>query len=227
MTADPLSIWLGFLTSPAAPKGAMSPMEFDGYLTGIVVSPDLLLPSQWLDGIWGQDKPALDSLDQTQTVIAAVMDHYNAIIAALDAGFNQIEAKQPVDYRPLFLATSDKPSHDVVRTWVRGFGKAMALAPERWSSLADDERLQPLLTPFIGFMEVRDPDFEPADNIDELLDEAATAIPRATIILRKIAQFRTRPTTRRHSKIGRNEPCPCGSGLKYKRCCGADQAAPN
>ena len=22
-------------------------------------------------------------------------------------------------------------------------------------------------------------------------------------------------------KIGRNDPCPCGSGRKYKRCCGA------
>lgn len=22
-------------------------------------------------------------------------------------------------------------------------------------------------------------------------------------------------------KIGRNQPCPCGSGKKYKRCCGA------
>ena len=22
------------------------------------------------------------------------------------------------------------------------------------------------------------------------------------------------------AKIGRNEPCPCGSGLKYKQCCG-------
>jgi uncharacterized protein YecA (UPF0149 family) len=22
------------------------------------------------------------------------------------------------------------------------------------------------------------------------------------------------------SKIGRNEPCPCGSGKKYKKCCG-------
>ncbi|MFN5684903.1 SEC-C metal-binding domain-containing protein, partial [Bradyrhizobium sp.] len=22
-------------------------------------------------------------------------------------------------------------------------------------------------------------------------------------------------------KIGRNDPCPCGSGKKYKRCCGA------
>jgi uncharacterized protein len=227
MIADPLSTWLGFLTSPAAPKGAMSPMELDGYLTGIVVSPDLLLPSHWLDRIWGQDEPAFDSLDQTQTVIAAVMNHYNAIIAALDAGFKQIEAKQRVDYLPLFLAASEKPNHDVVRTWVRGFGKAMALAPERWSSLAEDERLQPLLTPFIGFLDVRDPDFEPADNIDELLDEAATAIPRAAIILRKIAQFSTRPTAGRRRKISRNDPCPCGSGLKYKRCCGADHAAPN
>jgi len=227
MIADPLSTWLGFLASPAAPKGAMSPMELDGYLTGIVVSPDLLLPSHWLDRIWGEDAPAFDSLDQTQTVIAAVMDHYNAIIAALDAGFKQIEAKQRVDYRPLFLAASDKPNHDVVRTWVRGFGKAMALAPKRWSSLAEDERLQPLLTPFIGFLDVRDRDFEPADNIDELLDEVATAIPRVAIILRKIAQFSTRPTAGRRSKIGRNDPCPCGSGLKYKRCCGADQAAPN
>ncbi|MBI2412195.1 MAG: preprotein translocase subunit SecA [Deltaproteobacteria bacterium] len=29
------------------------------------------------------------------------------------------------------------------------------------------------------------------------------------------------PVTRHGDKIGRNDPCPCGSGLKYKRCCGA------
>ncbi len=23
-------------------------------------------------------------------------------------------------------------------------------------------------------------------------------------------------------KIGRNDPCPCGSGKKYKKCCGRD-----
>jgi uncharacterized protein len=224
MIADSLSTWLGFLTSPAAPKGVMSPMELDGYLTGIVVSPDLLPPSRWIDGIWGENEPTFDGLDQMQTVIAAVMDHYNAITAALDAGFKQIEAKKHADYRPLFLAASDKPNHDIVRTWVRGFGKAMALAPERWSSIAEDERLQPLLTPFIGFLDVTDPDFEPADNIDELLDEAATAIPRSTIVLRKIAQFSTGSAAGRRSKIGRNDPCHCGSGLKYKRCCGTAQA---
>ena len=24
-------------------------------------------------------------------------------------------------------------------------------------------------------------------------------------------------------KVGRNDPCPCGSGLKYKKCCGKDE----
>ena len=28
------------------------------------------------------------------------------------------------------------------------------------------------------------------------------------------------PTTRDHDKVGRNDPCPCGSGKKYKKCCG-------
>ena len=27
------------------------------------------------------------------------------------------------------------------------------------------------------------------------------------------------PPQRFVTKIGRNEPCPCGSGRKYKRCC--------
>ena len=30
----------------------------------------------------------------------------------------------------------------------------------------------------------------------------------------------SRPTTPSGQKVGRNAPCPCGSGKKYKRCCG-------
>ncbi len=29
-------------------------------------------------------------------------------------------------------------------------------------------------------------------------------------------------TVTKEAKIGRNEPCPCGSGKKYKKCCGAN-----
>lgn len=31
---------------------------------------------------------------------------------------------------------------------------------------------------------------------------------------------KTQPITREMPKIGRNDPCPCGSGKKYKKCCG-------
>ncbi len=30
-----------------------------------------------------------------------------------------------------------------------------------------------------------------------------------------------RAEPRRSAKVGRNEPCPCGSGRKFKKCCGA------
>ena len=78
-------------------------MELDGYLTGVIVSPDLLLPSRWLDGIWGENEPTFDALNHLQNIIAAVMDHYNGIIAALDAGFKQIETKKPPELSPAVL----------------------------------------------------------------------------------------------------------------------------
>jgi len=28
------------------------------------------------------------------------------------------------------------------------------------------------------------------------------------------------PITRTDPKVGRNEPCPCGNGRKFKKCCG-------
>lgn len=31
------------------------------------------------------------------------------------------------------------------------------------------------------------------------------------------------PTVREEPKIGRNDPCPCGSGKKFKKCCGKDK----
>ena len=31
----------------------------------------------------------------------------------------------------------------------------------------------------------------------------------------------TQPTVRVGAKVGRNDPCPCGSGKKHKKCCGA------
>ncbi|MBR6708245.1 MAG: SEC-C domain-containing protein, partial [Clostridia bacterium] len=35
------------------------------------------------------------------------------------------------------------------------------------------------------------------------------------------------PIVRQTPKVGRNDPCPCGSGKKYKKCCGASSAENN
>jgi preprotein translocase subunit SecA len=44
---------------------------------------------------------------------------------------------------------------------------------------------------------------------------------------RPVGQGDVRPSTVRRSvpKVGRNDPCPCGSGKKYKKCCGAKAEA--
>ena len=35
---------------------------------------------------------------------------------------------------------------------------------------------------------------------------------------------KTEPIKRDKTKVGRNDPCPCGSGKKYKKCHGKDEA---
>ena len=35
-----------------------------------------------------------------------------------------------------------------------------------------------------------------------------------------VKETRKRAPVKVGTKVGRNDPCPCGSGLKYKHCCG-------
>ena len=126
----------------------------------------------------------------------------------------------------MFMDANGTADLDKAEHWVRGFWLAIALAPEAWESLARDERTQILVEPFVTLIDIGEFDDEPAIGItDEIRRESAELIPQVLPALRKLAQVRasdTFGTVRRAYKIGRNEPCPCGSGKKYKRCCGAD-----
>lgn len=50
-----------------------------------------------------------------------------------------------------------------------------------------------------------DYDYDYSDDFDEFDDENSDA------------SFSADPKSK---SVGRNEPCPCGSGLKFKKCCG-------
>jgi uncharacterized protein len=131
MMADPIMVWSSFRASPQA-STVMSPLELDGYLTGLVVTPQAapIPPSAWMDRLWGDDEPLFADQAQINAVLGAVMIHYNTLLRDIDRSLARLEADRIVDYRPLFLSTDQKPAHDAVRTWVRGFWKAMELAPD-------------------------------------------------------------------------------------------------
>ncbi len=59
----------------------------------------------------------------------------------------------------------------------------------------------------------------------EILNESTDLLKRTyfDIVKNEISKTRSKTKTLGYhtptKKIGRNQPCPCGSGLKYKRCC--------
>ena len=63
----------------------------------------------------------------------------------------------------------------------------------------------------------------PPEEVAEMRRASAEYIPSVLPALRKMAQIlasKAASPMRSSIKIGRNELCPCGSGKKYKRCCG-------
>lgn len=61
-------------------------------------------------------------------------------------------------------------------------------------------------------------------GIEELQEEVASVARKVATDAYAKSQARKRKaalsnTVIRDKKIGRNEPCPCGSGIKYKKCC--------
>ena len=46
-----------FLLSDQAPEGSMSLSDLDGFLTGVVVGPELIMPSEWTRVVWGGEGP--------------------------------------------------------------------------------------------------------------------------------------------------------------------------
>jgi uncharacterized protein len=229
MTPVPIMLSDELLAAPGLPSIVRSPLELDGYLTAVIVTPQSapIRLHKWVAGLWHEDEAIFDDTAVMKAVLDPVIGRYNAIAAEIDRCLGRLEAEKICDYRPLFLSGSDKPDQGSVRLWGRGFRKAMTLAPDTWTAMMTGERGQKLLRPFVGFFE---PDGHPPfetngpDDLDEILDEDAAAIPHTILLLHKLAQMRCakqpEPVNRRPpAKVGRNDPCPCRSGRKYKHCC--------
>lgn len=206
---------------------AMLVSELDGFIAGLLVCPQTIKPSEWLPLVWGRsedaDEPCFESVDHLNRVLGLVMGHYNNVAKIL--------FEHPERYAPIF--DEDVRHHEILwEIWIEGFEKAVALRPEAWSALRNaDMETAKAMSGMLTLADIarEDPRFSKTE-IDALLVTGHEHIANWIVTLNRwrlknhaALSGQSPPPPPFHaspSKVGRNDPCPCGSGKKYKKCCG-------
>jgi uncharacterized protein len=155
-----------YLMSDHAPDDSMGLSDLDGFLTGVVVGPELIMPSEWFPVIWGGQKPEFETEDERRTVLGTIMGRYNEIAAC----FN----RDPDDFEPIFWEGQE--GEVIASDWAGGFLDAVALRAKAWEPLIESDNAGILMAPLFllnGDMEIAD---NAADE-NELLAEASDMIP--------------------------------------------------
>ena len=201
----------------------------DGLFCALVASPLLILPHEYMSVILGGTLRAnglLEDISGVQELLALLMRHWNTI--AHDLEHDTLHAR---------LGESG-PDGVPGRAWARGYMRGMRLAVDGWRRILHDKRDE--ICPWRAIPLVAGevyPDWpkepltpEKTDELRQLMLTGAALAYRYFAEDRlehaRAAAERSQPLERTHPKIGRNEPCSCGSGKKkYKRCCGRADGA--
>jgi uncharacterized protein len=195
-------------------EGVFEISSLDGLLTAVVSGPVTLPPSRWLPALWGDFEPVWDSMADAERVLTLVMRHSNSIAAHL--------IEEPETFEPLFLEREvEGKTYTIVDEWCEGYRRGVELAEAEWTAGGDE--ITTLLEPIYGFTEASGWTAHEGDAVEALRRAIAPnvrAIHAYWFASRGDAPpTAAKPIRRERPRVGRNEPCPCGSGKKYKNCC--------
>jgi uncharacterized protein len=207
-------------------KRAMNLEQLDGFLAAVLCGPDEVPQSEYLREIWGHDivnEDAFAAQPLLKDFIDLIRRHRDAIAYTLQSGDV---------FTPLLLEDEQGVSRG--NDWANGFLRGMELRRENWGPLLDDEENGGSLVPIFALAHEHDPDpemrsyKEPVSaELREILIVGIAAGVMKIYRYFKEQRLRTGNTVRDSTsyrriapKVGRNEPCPCGSGKKFKQCCG-------
>ena len=215
--------------------------ELHGFFFGLAITPEVIVPSKWLPVIFGKNGPVFDNDEDAQTCIKHLMDFYNRIVSDSNAArlCFPFDYNEPVDY-------------GLMEGWTYGLYLALTLRPHIWgmseeyANKTDEEipeDLQEIISACcvitaIALPEERENIYEtepgqPPQTAEEMEDELYDLLPLSVeaiqkygeqLQMKKIAEIRIQQSGKisGSGKVGRNDLCPCGSGKKYKKCCGAN-----
>lgn len=208
--------------------GALSFEGIDGLFCALIASPALVMPHEYLPVILGGtlgEGGLLGDLAGVQEMMGLLMRLWNAIA-------------QDFERETFHVAHRDEPGEDGVpgRAWARGYMHGVRLAREGWSRILHDEREE-----LVRYVPIVAGEVDPDWPKEPLTEEQSSAMwtdmlagaARAYRYFKEDRQAYAQATARRAPpepyeragpKVGRNDACPCGSGKKYKRCCGAPES---
>ncbi|MGJ4928396.1 UPF0149 family protein [Bradyrhizobium sp. HKCCYLS2038] len=206
---------------------AMVLEELDGFIAGLLILPEMVPPGEWFAAAFG--------LGKGQRSVFASIDHANTVLDLVRAYHDDIArtlAREPERYQPRFPI---EPDGDVVwELWIDGFAAATDLRRRRFDAYERVGGEVAMAAVGLGMMIGATLDENP-DPVEyrNLSRNAPRNIRDAVLTLYQYRQsgaplpgtpsFEDSPNPFASlGKIGRNDPCPCGSGKKYKRCCGAN-----
>ena len=206
---------------------ALNLEALDGYFAALICGPDMVLPSEYLPVVWGEDH-SFASTEQATDIVGLLMRHWNTITSAL-----QRTLEVPDVYLPVLLEAEDGVTRG--NDWAQGFMRGVGARSASWRELIASDEHGGSLLPIMLLSHENDPDpaLRPkplhAEKREELLQ---VMIANLTYIYRYFEAHRLSRTHALHDdahlprqrsgpKVGRNAPCPCGSGKKYKQCCAA------
>ncbi len=214
-----------YLMSDATSAETMDLEMLDGFLVALAIGPEGVSEQEWLAEVFGGQLP--NDLDPAmRELILRHADHV-AESFALAAREKQLE-DEPL-YLPLVLQddTADDAWKDTLgQYWASGFRAGFLLREEAWSEvMADDDQLTDAICDIMALELGRHP--ERSNEVltrrarEDRVDELPWIVEGILHSWLEHKYGKVETVVREGEKVGRNDPCPCGSGKKFKKCCGA------
>ena len=190
----------------------LSASELDGYFAAIVSGPRQIDPGLWYPHIWAEQLPKWTSEKEGERFTKLAVELMSEAAFMLD--------EEPDDYEAIFLADNQgKGEKLIVSQWCAGYLRGAQVAG--WIEAELPEELEAALASISLHGSEEGVDALNAMS-DEAYDASVATVEPAAVALYQYWQQHLEPVVpvrREEAKVGRNDPCTCGSGKKYKQCC--------
>lgn len=222
------------LAQTPEPFEPLDAVMLDGYLCGVVVQPVLLETEAWLPHVFDFDgQPLPDDADPAwrERVTTLILRRHAALNRAIaeDGWFDPLILELD-DFNPPRTddpAASLSPLSQALFPWVAGFQHAMESFPDLLElpdpaidvALARLYRHLPAQTDEEREVVATLDKEHPLATLDEAIEDLIVIVADLEDLTRD-RRYKVETVKREAPKVGRNDPCPCGSGKKFKQCHG-------